>query len=104
MYSQLASGISIPHMARYDIGTFLIAIGMPLEQIDILFSNAPNYKQKMTLYHLNRIKRLDLSPPSCKKIREEHGFCPLKTCSETHPLLFYRRKMSKKKVLKKSSS
>ncbi len=96
MYARLLSGENIPHMARFDLATFLLAIGMPLEQVDLLFSKAPNYSQKTTLYHLNRLAKQSLSPPSCKKVRE-HGFCPLKNCNEKHPLAFYRRKLFPKK-------
>lgn len=102
MYFRLFSGENLPHMARFDLAAFLIAIGMPLEQIDALFSRAPNYSQKTTIYHLKRIARLELSPPSCKKVRE-HGYCPLQNCSEKHPLLYYSRKSAVKPILKKPS-
>jgi DNA primase large subunit len=104
LYTNLAAGENVPHMARFDLATFLIALGMPVEQIDTLFSKAPNYSQKTTLYHLNRIKRLELSPPSAKKI-QEHGYCPLKLCENKHPLLYYRKKlMHEKQEEKKAKS
>ncbi len=91
LYLQLLNGTNLPHMARFDLATFLVAVGMPEEQIDKLFSHAPNYNQKTTLYHVKRIARLKLSPPACKKVRE-HGYCPLQNCTEIHPLIFFERK------------
>lgn len=96
MYLQLFNGTNLPHMARFDLATFLVAVGMPEDQIDALFAKAPNYKQKLTLYHVRRIARLKLSPPGCKKVRE-HGYCPLQNCTEKHPMLYYERKLRENK-------
>ena len=96
LYMQLFNGTNLPHMARFDLAAFLVAIGMPEEQIDALFAKAPNYNQKTTLYHVRRIARLKLSPPSCRKVRE-HGYCPLQNCTEKHPLRYYGQKTREKK-------
>lgn len=93
LYSELNSGVNLPHMARFDLATFLVNIEMPHTDVVTLFSKAPNYDERTTRYHLDNISGKTsgkkYSAPSCAKVRE-HGLC-IAQCNVTHPLQFYLR-------------
>ncbi len=94
MHSEITSGVNLPHMARFDLATFLINIRMPFEDIVNVFSKASNYDEKITRYHLDNLSGKTsgkvYSSPACAKVRE-HGLCISRTCNVTHPIQFYRR-------------
>jgi len=92
MYSQLASGQKIPHMANFTLAAFLNSIGMPKEQIIALFKKSPNFKERIARYQIDRIVKQNYAPPSCEKIKA-YGICPNTSCNTRHPITFYRRKM-----------
>jgi len=94
MYSQLASGQKLAHMANFTLATFLNSIGMPTPQILALFKKAPNFKERTASYQLNRIAKQNYSPPSCEKIKS-YGICPDKACRARHPLSYYKRELAK---------
>ncbi len=94
MYGQLASGSKLPHMANFTLATFLNSIGMPKQQILILFKKSPNFKERIASYQLDRIAKQNYAPPSCDKIRS-YGVCPNTQCNVKHPLSFYRRQLRK---------
>ncbi len=96
LYTDISSGINIPHMARFDLATFLVNVHMPFEDIVSVFAKASNYDEKITRYHLDNLAGKHgktYSSPACAKIRE-HGFCISRTCNVTHPLQFYQRELS----------
>ncbi len=94
LYSDLSSGVNLPHMARFDLATFLVNIEMPHPDIITLFSKAPNYDERTTRYHVDNLSGKTsgkkYSAPSCAKVRE-HGLCISRTCNVMHPLQFYTR-------------
>jgi DNA primase large subunit len=96
MYAQILEGKNLPHLARFDLATFLAAIGLPTEQIIDLFRKTPNFSEKITRYQVERIagkRGTKYSPPSCAKLKE-HGF-PCSRCNVKHPLQYYKRELSK---------
>ncbi len=101
MYSQLASGQKLPHMANFTLATFLNSIKMPKSAILALFKKSPNFKEGIASYQLDRIAAQDYAPPSCDKIKS-YGFCTDKNCKAKHPITYYRWKLrtSKKPVSK----
>ncbi len=104
MYSQLASGQKLPHMANFTLATFLNSIRMPKTAILALFKKSSNFKERITGYQLDRIAVQDYAPPSCDKIKS-YGFCTDKNCKAKHPITYYRWKLRlKAKVEKKSSA
>ena len=94
LYGEITTGVNIPHMARFDLGTFLINIRMPPEDIMGVFAKASNYDERITRYHLDNLSGKSggkqYSMPACSKVRE-HGLCVSRTCDVAHPLQFYRR-------------
>lgn len=93
------AGEKMAHQSRFVLSTFLISVGMPVEQIVKLFSSTPNFNEKKTRYYVEysagkRGSRVKYSPPSCKKM-EFYGLCKDKDilCGRVgHPLSYYARK------------
>ncbi|MFH0970191.1 MAG: hypothetical protein V1776_01895 [Candidatus Diapherotrites archaeon] len=94
LHGEIISGGNIPHMARFDLATFLINIHMPLDDIMSVFSKASNFDEHVTRYHVENLSGKSsgkkYSVPACSKIRE-HGLCVSRTCNVGHPLQFYER-------------
>lgn len=95
------AGSSLIHSGRFALVAFLHTIGMPSEQIEEIFSRAPNYNPDMTEYQVNHILLHEYAPPSCLTMKT-HGVCTNKTslCEKTsHPLIYYRemKKLSERK-------
>ncbi len=97
LYSTLASGQKLPHMANFSLAAFLNSVGMPKAQILALFKKSSNFKERIASYQLDRIVKQNYAPPSCEKMKE-YGFCQSTDCRVRHPLSFYRRALGKKKV------
>ena len=97
MYSEITSGVNLPHMARFDLATFLVNIDMPHEDIVTVFSKASNYDERVTRYHLDNLSGKKggkkYSAPACARVRE-HGLCISRTCNVVHPLQFYQREQT----------
>jgi DNA primase large subunit len=92
LYRQLLAGENLPHLARFDLATFLHEIGMEKEAIIEAFSNAPNYNEAITRYQVERLADKGgrgYRAPSCAKIKE-HGFC-IADCKVRSPTHYYRK-------------
>ncbi len=93
------SGEPMAHQPRFVLATFLVNIGMPVEQIAELFVNTPNFNEKKTRYYIEytmgkRGSGTKYSPPSCEKMIF-YGLCKNKDqiCKYVkHPLSYYSRK------------
>ena len=104
LYTKAFSGQPVTHIARFDLATFLAALGMPAEKIKELFKNTPNYDEKKTSYHVSKLfsKGEPLyGPPSCAKMKE-HALCNA-DCNVKNPIIYYRRKASANNPKKKRS-
>lgn len=107
-YSLLLEGQNIPHMARFNLATFLAAIGMPVEQIIDVFKHAPNFNERVTTYQVQRIVGDDknnpkYTPASCAKMKEA-GLCihADNLCEKiNHPLQYYKIKRREVRDFKK---
>jgi DNA primase large subunit len=94
-------GENLPHSARLMLATYMLAIGKSVEDIIILFHNAPDYNENITKYqveHLagNRGSHTKYSVPSCEKLRNENLCFATEECNGiTNPIQF-RSKLFKK--------
>lgn len=94
-------GENLPHSARLMLATYMLAIGKSVDDIVILFHNAPDYNENITKYqveHLagNRGSHTKYSVPSCEKLRNENLCFATEECSGiTNPIQF-RSKLQKK--------
>jgi DNA primase large subunit len=80
-------GENLPHSARLMLATYMLAIGKSVDDIVILFHNAPDYNENITKY----------SVPSCEKLRNENLCFATEECNGiTNPIQF-RSKLFKKR-------
>jgi len=106
MYADLLAGKNLPHLARFDLSTFLNAVGMPEEEIIKAFGNASNYNEKTTRYQVRKILKggrqgKGYSPASCAKIKT-HTLC-VAQCNVKHPAQYYRNMLGEAKKAKKAA-
>jgi DNA primase large subunit len=73
----MGRGENLPHSARVMLATYMLAIGKPVDEIVMMYENAPDFNEKITRYqveHLAGMKgsRTKYSVPSCDKLRNEN--------------------------------
>ncbi len=91
-------GENLPHSARVMLGTYMLAVGKPIDEIVALFQNAPDFNEKITRYqveHLAGIKgsRTKYSVPSCEKLRNENLCFATQECAGiVNPIQFGRKR------------
>ncbi|MBU0636414.1 hypothetical protein KKE06_05295 [Candidatus Micrarchaeota archaeon] len=104
IYANLLEGKNVGHAARFNVATFLVAIGFAPGQIVELFKKTPNFNEKVTRYQVERIAgrgKARYAPSSCAKIRS-YNLC-LAHCPVSHPLQFYERELKKTSPQKTNS-
>jgi DNA primase large subunit len=92
-------GRHLSHIGRFALTSFLINIGMPLEDVVDCFRSASDFNERMTRYQAEHIgggrgSRTKYVPPKCETLRT-HGVCPgMDTECRTirHPLKYYQKK------------
>ncbi|MEM3044300.1 MAG: DNA primase large subunit PriL [Candidatus Bathyarchaeia archaeon] len=111
LYEDLASGRNVSHIGRFTLTSFLVNIGVSLDEVLKLFSGASDFDLEKTRYQVEHISGFrgagrKYTPPKCATLRT-HGLCanPDGTCSNMrHPLLYYKRKMGALARVKKFGS
>jgi len=96
----LLSNHSIPHLGRFTLTSFLLNIGMSIEDVVKLFTSATDFDENLTRYQIEHIagKRgsgIKYTPPNCETLKT-HGLCPGmdELCKRIkHPLAYYRSKL-----------
>ena len=95
----LDKGENLPHSGRFLLGTYLLSIGKTVEEIAPLFKNAPDYKEKVTLYQLNNLSGNSTNTngykcPSCEKIQRNDLCFATSDCNGIiNPLQFKKKKI-----------
>jgi DNA primase large subunit len=100
VYDTIASGRSTSHIGRFALTSFLINIGMPVEDLVNFFRSVSDFDERMTRYQVEHIagvrgSRTKYIPPRCDTLRT-HGICTStdEICKKVrHPLAYYRRKL-----------
>jgi len=100
IYDTIASGRPTSHIGRFALTSFLINIGMTVENVIDLFRSISDFDERMTRYQVEHIagargSRTKYIPPRCDTLRT-HGICPTtdEICRKVrHPLAYYRRKL-----------
>lgn len=91
------NGENLPHSARLMLATYMLAIGKSVDEVAVLFHNAPDYNEKVTRYqveHLAGIRgsHVKYSVPSCEKLRNENLCFATEKCNGiTNPIQFGRK-------------
>jgi len=100
IYDIVLSGRSTSHIGRFALTSFLINIGMTVDNVIDLFRSISDFDERMTRYQVEHIagvrgSRTKYIPPRCDTLRT-HGICPStdEICKRVrHPLAYYRRKL-----------
>jgi len=82
--AELKAGVNLSHYARWLLAVYLYNIGLSKEEIVELYRSLPDFKEKVTRYHVEYIFKKGYSVPSCDKIKG-YGLC-VKNCGVSHPL------------------
>jgi DNA primase large subunit len=94
----MGRGENLPHSARVMLATYMLAIGKPIDEIVMMYQNAPDFNEKITRYqveHLAGLKgsRTKYSVPSCEKLLNENLCFATEECSGiVNPVQFGRRR------------
>lgn len=75
---------NLPHHARWYLAVYLLHRGMAIEQIVSLYSNLPDFSEKVTRYQLEHIRKKGYSIPTCATIKSWGLICP--GCTRKSPL------------------
>lgn len=102
LYEDLRAGRHIPHVGRFALTSFLLNIGVRVEDVVGLFSSMPDFDERRTRYQVEHIAGKRGSgtrylPLKCESMRT-HGLCPGgdDACSSVrHPLTYYIRRVGK---------
>ena len=100
LYDAAKAGRRLSHIGRFSLTTFLVNIGMSVDEVVDLFRNVADFNERMTRYQVEHIagekgSRTKYIPPRCDTLRT-HGVCPGmdETCKRVrHPLAYYRRRI-----------
>lgn len=92
----LKRGENLSHSGRFMLATFLLNRGQSIEEIAPIFTSAPDYNEKITLYQLNHLAGTSSGRkyvcPSCQKIKSQNLCFAIPECdSIRNPLQFGRR-------------
>jgi DNA primase large subunit len=93
---------NLPHSARLMLATYMLAIGKSVDDIVVLFHNAPDYNEKITRYQIEHLagfrgSHTKYSVPSCEKLRIENLCFATKDCNGIlNPIQFGRNLNLKK--------
>jgi DNA primase large subunit len=94
----MSRGENLPHSARVMLATYMLAIGKPVDEIVVMYENAPDFNEKITRYqveHLAGMKgsRTKYSVPSCDKLRNENLCFATADCDGIiNPIQFGRKR------------
>lgn len=105
LYEATKSGGRVSHIGRFALSSFLLNIGMSVEEVVDLFRSSPDFNERLARYQVEHIagrkgSRTKYIPPRCSTLRT-HGVCPAmdETCRTVrHPLAYYRRKIRSMKA------
>ncbi|MGH9992633.1 MAG: DNA primase [Nitrososphaera sp.] len=94
----MSKGENLPHSARVMLGTYMLAIGKPTDEIVALFQNAPDFNEKITRYQVEHLaglrgSRTRYSVPSCEKLANEDLCFATEECAGiVNPVQFGRKR------------
>jgi len=95
--ANLKGGMNLAHSMRFAITSFLLSIGMSVDEILNLFNISPDFGAGKTLYQIEHISGstgIQYKPPACDTMRT-YGNCFGKDrlCEKIkHPLSYYEKK------------
>ncbi|TGC10889.1 DNA primase regulatory subunit PriL [Methanolobus halotolerans] len=112
--SQTRAGVNLAHSMRFAMTSFLLTVGMSVDDIMNLFASSPDFdveKARYQVEHIAGASGTSYKPPSCSTMKT-YGNCYSadEICDKIkHPLGYYQRKIwfknkdDKKQAVKQSS-
>jgi len=100
IYKRALEGANLSHQERFTLATFLLNVGMDVDEVLDVFSRAPDYNERIARYQIEHLaglrgSRKKYSPPSCKTL-VSWNLCPGRDeCKANHPLSEYKRRLWK---------
>ncbi len=97
LLSSAQGGVNLAHSARFALTSFLLNIGLSVDQVVQMFNVSPDFNEEMTHYQVDHIAGstgTSYKPPSCTTMIT-YGNCYNKDeiCRNIgHPLSYYRKK------------
>jgi DNA primase large subunit len=100
IYDRVATGRPASHIGRFALTSFLLSIGMTVEDVFQFFRSVSDFNERMTRYQVEHIagtrgSGTTYTPPNCSTLRT-HGICisPEPECrGAVNPLVCYKRKL-----------
>ncbi len=80
---------NVGHTGRWLLAVYLINKGMETEKIIKIFSNAPDFDEKITRYQIEHAKKKKYMMPNCSLVMS-YGYC-IKDCGIKNPLNWRER-------------
>jgi DNA primase large subunit len=74
LFDEMKKHQNLPHHARWYLATYLLGIGMKEEDITKLYSDLPDFNEKITSYQVGHIKKKGYNVPSCATVMT-YGLC-----------------------------
>jgi DNA primase large subunit len=107
--SNLREGVNVPHTARFAVTSFLLNVGLTVDEIIELYKSSPDFDEERTRYQVVHISgemgSTKYTAPSCSTMRT-YGNCVDSddVCEKIgHPLSYYKLKLKEKQKRKKES-
>ena len=93
--SDLQAGLNVPHSARFAITSFLLNVGLSVDEVIALFSSAPDFDVEKTRYQVEHIagaRGTEYTAPACDTMLSYHNCYRNESCRGiNHPINYYRR-------------
>ncbi len=74
LLEQVKKHENLNHQARWSLAVYLVGKGMGIEKVVSLYSNLPDFNEKMTRYQLEHIKKRGYTMPGCSTMLT-YGLC-----------------------------
>ncbi len=111
IYDRALRGENLSHQERFTLATFLLNLGMEVDEVLEVFRNMPDFNERIARYQVEHLaglrgSRKKYSPPSCRTLLS-WGLCYKDdNCKGVHPMkeYFYRLKSLKRSEVKKQIS
>ncbi|MGZ5500552.1 MAG: DNA primase [Nitrososphaeraceae archaeon] len=88
---------NLPHSARFMLATYMLSAGKSVDEVVLLFQNAPDYNEKITKYQVEHLagkkgSQTKYSVPACSKLVNENLCYATIDCKGiTNPIQFGRK-------------
>ena len=108
--SNLREGVNVPHTARFAVTSFLLNVGLTVDEIIELYQSSPDFDEERTRYQVVHISgemgSTRYTAPSCSTMRT-YGNCVDNddVCEKIgHPLSYYKMRLKLKRKTERQKS